>query len=120
MALTLIKEDGTGKPDANTYADAADADAYFAGHLYASAWTVATNDQKATALAMATRLAGSFILGMEQRLGGGFVARAQAFLLAVLRVLGIVNAIAAIQTEQLFHNITFLSIMLLRRTFLRN
>jgi hypothetical protein len=56
MPLTLIKEDGTGKPDANTYADAADGDAYHAGHLYASAWTAATADQKAVALVMATRL----------------------------------------------------------------
>jgi hypothetical protein len=56
MALALIKEDGTGKPDANSYADVADGDAYFAGHLYASAWTGATADNKAAALVMATRL----------------------------------------------------------------
>ena len=29
MALTLVKEDGTGKPDANSYADVAAGDAYF-------------------------------------------------------------------------------------------
>ena len=56
MAVTLIKEDGTGKVDANSYADAADGDAYFDGHLYASAWTAATADRKAAALVMATRL----------------------------------------------------------------
>ena len=56
MPLTVIKEDGTGKPDANTYADVADGDAYHAGHLYATAWTAATADQKAVALVMATRL----------------------------------------------------------------
>ena len=56
MALTLIKEDGTGKVDANSYADVADGDAYHEGHLYASAWTGATVDQKAAALVMATRL----------------------------------------------------------------
>jgi hypothetical protein len=56
MALTLIKEDGTGKPDANSYADLADANAYYAGHLYATAWTAASDDQKAVALVMATRL----------------------------------------------------------------
>ena len=56
MPLTLIKEDGTGKVDANSYADVADADAYHAGHLYASAWTAATADQKTVALVMATRL----------------------------------------------------------------
>ena len=42
MALTLVKEDGTGRADANSYADVADGDAYFEGHLYASAWTAAT------------------------------------------------------------------------------
>jgi hypothetical protein len=59
MALTLTKEDGTGKADANTYASVADGDAYFEGHLYASAWTAATSDTKAAALAMATRLVDS-------------------------------------------------------------
>jgi len=56
MALTLIKEDGTGKPDANTYALAADGDAYHEAHSYASAWTSASTGAKETALAMATRL----------------------------------------------------------------
>ena len=56
MALTLIKEDGTGKADANSYASVTDADAYFDGHLYASAWTGTTADSKAAALVMATRL----------------------------------------------------------------
>ena len=56
MALTLIKEDGTGKVDANSYATVADANAYHDGHLYATAWTAATDDQKAVALVMATRL----------------------------------------------------------------
>jgi len=56
MALTLSKEDGTGKPNANTYALVADADDYHAGHLYATAWTAATADQKAAALLMATRV----------------------------------------------------------------
>jgi len=56
MSLTLMKEDGTGKADANSYADVADANAYHDGHLYATAWTAATDDQKAVALVMATRL----------------------------------------------------------------
>lgn len=56
MALTLIKEDGTGKPTANTYALVADADSYHEGHLYAAAWTAATADQKSAALVMATRV----------------------------------------------------------------
>jgi hypothetical protein len=56
MALTLIKEDGTGMVDANAYANAADSDAYHEGHLYASAWTAATLGDKEKALVMATRL----------------------------------------------------------------
>ena len=56
MPLTLIKEDGTGKVDANSYASAADGDAYHDGHLYASAWTAATTPNKEKALVMATRL----------------------------------------------------------------
>src|SRR3974377_514597 len=55
-ALTLIKEDGTSKPAANTSADLDDGEDYHAGHLYASAWTAASDDQKAVALVMATRL----------------------------------------------------------------
>ena len=46
MALTLIKEDGSGKADANSYADVAEADAYFEGHMYASAWTAAAADDE--------------------------------------------------------------------------
>ena len=56
MALLITKEDGTGRPDANSYAAVADADAYFDGHLYVSAWTGAAADRKAAALVMATRL----------------------------------------------------------------
>lgn len=56
MALTLIKEDGTGKADANSYADVAEGDSYHDGHLYATAWSGATADKKAAALVMATRL----------------------------------------------------------------
>jgi hypothetical protein len=56
MALTLIKEDGTGRSDANAYANAADGDAYHDGHLYASAWTAATLANKEKALVFASRL----------------------------------------------------------------
>jgi len=56
MALTLIAEDGTGKVDANAYADDGDGDAYHEGHLYASAWSGATLAKKEAALVMATRL----------------------------------------------------------------
>ena len=56
MPLTLIKETGAGLVDANSYADVADGNAYHAGHLYATAWTGASDDQKAVALVMASRL----------------------------------------------------------------
>ena len=56
MALVLVKEDGSGLANANTYALATDGDAYHDGHLYATAWTGATNPNKEKALAMATRL----------------------------------------------------------------
>ncbi len=56
MPLTLVKEDGTGKAEANAYAAAADGDAYHDGHLYASAWTAATTANKEAALVFATRL----------------------------------------------------------------
>jgi len=59
MALTLIKEDGTGRTDANSYATVAEADSYFEAHLYAAAWTAATAATKASALVMATRLVDS-------------------------------------------------------------
>ena len=35
MALTLVKETGAGLSNANSYANAADGDAYHDGHLYA-------------------------------------------------------------------------------------
>jgi hypothetical protein len=59
VALTLIKEDGSGKVDANSYAAATDGDAYFDGHLYATAWTAASTGSKEKALVFATRLVDS-------------------------------------------------------------
>jgi len=56
MALVLIKETGAGLSDANSYASAADGDAYHEAHVYASAWTAAPTGSKEKALAMATRL----------------------------------------------------------------
>ncbi len=57
MPLTLIKEDGTGRSDANTYASEADADNFFAGHLYADYWVAPVNQTRRTAaLAMATAI----------------------------------------------------------------
>ena len=73
MALTLIKEDGTGKVDANSYANSADGDAYHDGHLYATAWTGATTAKKEAALVMATRLIDS-----QFQFDGGKLNEAQA------------------------------------------
>jgi len=56
MALALNKEDGTGKPTANTYALVADADGYHGGHLYVAGASAASAEQKAAALVMATRV----------------------------------------------------------------
>src|SRR3954454_19512206 len=56
MALVLIKEDGTGLGNANTYALVADGDGYHEAHLYATAWTASSTPNKEAALAMATRL----------------------------------------------------------------
>jgi hypothetical protein len=56
MSLMLVKEAGAGLIAANSYADIADGNDYHDGHLYASAWTGASDDQKAVALVMASRL----------------------------------------------------------------
>jgi hypothetical protein len=73
MSLTLIKEDGTGRSDANAYANAADGDAYHDGHLYATAWTGATAAKKEAALVMATLLIDS-----QFQFDGGKLNEAQA------------------------------------------
>lgn len=54
----MIVEDGTGIANADTYVDPAGAFAvdYIANHLYASAWTAATPEQRQAAVIMATRL----------------------------------------------------------------
>jgi hypothetical protein len=54
--MTLAKEDGTGLPGANSYASVADGEDYFAGHLYATAWTGASPGNREKALMFATRL----------------------------------------------------------------
>lgn len=56
MPLILVKEDGTGRSDANSYASLLDGDAYHEGHLYATAWSGASATTKDKALVMATRL----------------------------------------------------------------
>jgi hypothetical protein len=56
MALVLVKEDGTGLANANSYASAADGDAYHDGHLYATVWTSATTPNKEKALVFASRV----------------------------------------------------------------
>ena len=73
MAITLIKETGAGLANANSYADVADGDAYHAGHLYASAWTATSADQKGVALVMASRL-----MDAEYQFGGTRAVVSQA------------------------------------------
>ncbi len=73
MALTLIKETGAGLANANSYADVADGNAYHDGHLYATAWTGATADQKAVALVMASRL-----MDAQYQFGGARSVASQA------------------------------------------
>jgi hypothetical protein len=58
--LTLIKEDGTGRVDANSYADVAEGDAFHEAHLYATDWTGANSTTKTAALVFATRLIDSY------------------------------------------------------------
>lgn len=73
MALTLVKEEGSGLATANAYADVADGDYYHDGHLYATAWTAATADNKAKALVMATR-----VMDAGYRFHGGRASEGQA------------------------------------------
>jgi hypothetical protein len=71
MPLTLIKEDGSGMPDANSYAALADGNAYHDAHLYAAAWVAASNADKEKALVMATRLIdGEFQFNGKKRVDG--------------------------------------------------
>ena len=56
MPLVLVKEDGTGLANANSYASVDDGNAYHLGHLYATAWTAATAANQAAGLVMATRI----------------------------------------------------------------
>ena len=54
----ITLEDGTGKADANSYVDSAGAffADYLAGHLYGSALSAASSDDKERAVRMATRV----------------------------------------------------------------
>lgn len=52
----IVVETGSGSSSANSYASVADGDAYHAMHLYATAWTQATDANKEKALIWSTRL----------------------------------------------------------------
>lgn len=54
--ITLVKEDGSGMANANSYASLADGNAYHETHLYPEPWNAATNERKLAALIMATRM----------------------------------------------------------------
>jgi len=72
--ITLVKEDGTGLADANTYADVDDGDAYHEASLYGSAWSDSqVANHKGMALAMATR-----VIDGEFQFNGFKVKQAQA------------------------------------------
>lgn len=73
MALVLVKEDGTGLANANSYANAADGDTYHDGHLYANTWTTATTANKEKALVFATR-----VIDSQYRFRGFRTTSAQA------------------------------------------
>lgn len=55
MALELIKEDGTGKPDANTYADLDDASVYLEATGRRDTWLAAETSARRVALYNATQ-----------------------------------------------------------------
>jgi len=55
MALVLVKEDGTGKVDANSYATVAECDAYCESNLWTT-WAMHTVEQREKALVLATRV----------------------------------------------------------------
>lgn len=54
--MSLVKEDGTGLSNANSYANVADCDTYHTNHLYGSDWSGAVTATKEAALIMASRL----------------------------------------------------------------
>jgi hypothetical protein len=67
--MLLIREDGSGKPDANSYATALEGDAYHEGHLYAADWSATLAERKEAALIMATRLIDAFFRFRGERAG---------------------------------------------------
>lgn len=61
MALVLTVEDGTGLAGANSYATAAEGDAYHEAHVDSAAWTAATTANKEKALVHSTRVIESMV-----------------------------------------------------------
>jgi hypothetical protein len=56
MALTLIKEDGSGKTNSNSYADVSDSNSYHETRLHSDDWTNAGSEDQEAALVWATSL----------------------------------------------------------------
>ena len=73
MPLTLIKEDGTGRSDANSYADIAQGDVFFSGHLYPDYWEAANEERRIRALVMATK-----VINAEWQFNGETAVEGQA------------------------------------------
>lgn len=62
MALTLIKEDGTGKTNSNSYADRTDGDTYHERRLHTDDWDNASDEDQDAALVWATALLDQHVL----------------------------------------------------------
>ena len=72
MAFIFTVEDGTGLAGANSYASVAEADDYFAGRLYSTAWTAASSADKEKALVLA-----SLAIDAQVRFHGGRFSQEQ-------------------------------------------
>lgn len=72
MAFVFTVEDGTGLAAANSYVSVAEANDYFTGRLYASAWTAAATTDKEKALVLA-----SLVIDAQVRFNGGRLNQSQ-------------------------------------------
>jgi hypothetical protein len=64
--MALVTEDGTGLPNAESYASVADADTYWSGRGAPSAWTGLATDSKEAALRLGTEYLGQQYAGLWQ------------------------------------------------------
>ena len=71
--VTLIKEDGTGKTDANSYADYEECVAYHEANYHVGAWEAVLAEDAAACLVMATR-----VIDAEYQFNGARAVAGQA------------------------------------------